>query len=173
MMKKKLFNKKNGFTLIELLVAIAIIGILASLMLLNFSSTRKKVNRARALQSFSQISLAMQVYYDKYGQWPNPKNNGQTFEFRESQPGYQKNDQPAFVPEFYPMLEDARYYCSDCIYFIHGYDSTFPFNGQIDCAYMMIVNKQGWPNNFIRKYFLCTANCGVSCGGYDYYPADK
>jgi len=47
------FKKKRAFTLIELLVVIAIIGILATIVTVNYSSSRQK---SRDTERVSEIS---------------------------------------------------------------------------------------------------------------------
>lgn len=62
--------KQKGFTLIELLVVIAVIGILASVVLASLNSARGKARDARRFSDLNQISLALELYYDDYGTYP-------------------------------------------------------------------------------------------------------
>ena len=55
-----MFKTKKGFTLIELLIVIAIIGILASIVLVSLSSTRGKARTAEfKAQASSLVPLAV------------------------------------------------------------------------------------------------------------------
>lgn len=69
--KKKFHNTSHGFTLIELLVVIAIIGILSSVVFASLNSARAKARDAKIVSEFRQLTIALALYYDKYGRYPN------------------------------------------------------------------------------------------------------
>lgn len=64
-------TKNKGFTLIELLVVIAIISLLSSVVLASLNSARRKARDIRRLSDFHQISLALELYYNANGNYPN------------------------------------------------------------------------------------------------------
>ncbi len=61
---------KKGFTLIELLVVIAIIGLLASVVLVQFPNAQKSARDAIRLQDVSQILTALKIYHTNTGTYP-------------------------------------------------------------------------------------------------------
>lgn len=62
-------KNKAGFTLIELLVIISIIGLLSSIIFASLSTARKNARDTRRKQDLNQIRTALNLYYDKYGNW--------------------------------------------------------------------------------------------------------
>ena len=140
-----MLNNKRGFTLIELLVAIAIIGILAGILITGMAKAKQKANQARAWQSFNQIALAMQLYYDKNNSWPLTVPDGTN---------------PVFVTDGTFPSWDASWYCSNCVYRF-GYLWSLP---NPNCAYVGIFDTvaSSWK---IWKYSLCiTSACANFCG---------
>lgn len=69
-MRIGIFNKKRGFTLVELLVVVAILGILATIMIINVSGARDKAKVAKAKDDLEGIFKAVQMLAYDTGQYP-------------------------------------------------------------------------------------------------------
>jgi len=66
-------NKKNqrlGFTLIEVLVVVAIIGILASIVVVNLTGKTDDAKRAAARATIEQLETALKMFYQDNGFYP-------------------------------------------------------------------------------------------------------
>ncbi len=67
----------GGFSLIELLVVMSIIGLMASLILVNLTKSTRKSRDARRKNDISQLQKALQLYFDdKKSYPPNLDNDG-------------------------------------------------------------------------------------------------
>ncbi len=62
--------KQRGFTLIELLMVIAIIGMLASMMLVSLNQARLKGRDARRVSDMDAISKALELFVTDHGHYP-------------------------------------------------------------------------------------------------------
>ncbi len=63
-------NFKKGFTLIELLIVIAIIGVLAALLMVNFVGVRQRARDAQRKSDLRQIQSALEIYRADNGNYP-------------------------------------------------------------------------------------------------------
>jgi len=73
------FNKKvkglalsssKGFTLLELLVVIGIIGLLASIVVVNLTGARKRARDTKRIGDLRGIQTALEDYYGRYSKYP-------------------------------------------------------------------------------------------------------
>lgn len=60
----------HGFTLIELMVVIAVIGLLASVIIVALANARGKSRNAKRMADIKQIATSMEVYFNDCGSYP-------------------------------------------------------------------------------------------------------
>ncbi len=63
---------KQGFTLIEVLIVIAIIGILASVILVGLGPIQRQGRDSRRISDLRQVQHALELYYQRCGFYPGP-----------------------------------------------------------------------------------------------------
>ena len=64
-------KRQSGFTLLELLVVIGIIGLLASIIVVNLTGARRRARDTKRIADIRQLQTAAEDYYDKNGKYPN------------------------------------------------------------------------------------------------------
>lgn len=69
-------SSQSGFTLIELLVVVALIGLLASIVLIALQKARVKSRDAKRISDLRQIVSALELYYDANGSYPPSSCSG-------------------------------------------------------------------------------------------------
>ncbi|MFH1534850.1 MAG: prepilin-type N-terminal cleavage/methylation domain-containing protein [Patescibacteria group bacterium] len=73
---KKKHSHQKGFTLLELLVVIAIIGLISSIAVVTLQNVRAEARDTIRLADMKQIYTALQIYNEKYGEFPTDATNG-------------------------------------------------------------------------------------------------
>ena len=61
----------RGFTLIEILIVVAIIGILASVVLVGLGPVQRRGRDARRISDLRNIQTGLELYYNKNGFYPS------------------------------------------------------------------------------------------------------
>jgi len=71
-------NNKNfsSFTLVEMLVVVAVVGILASALLVSLGGSRAKARDARRISDLREVQNALELYYDREEKYPVVSNPG-------------------------------------------------------------------------------------------------
>ena len=66
---------RKGFTLIEILVVVAIVAILSAVIVVGLGPARRQGRDARRITDIKQIQTALELYYNKNGQYPTGTNS--------------------------------------------------------------------------------------------------
>lgn len=70
-----MIKNKKGFTLIELLIVVAILGLLASIVLVGLGGARARARDARRISDLRETQNALELYYSAVGNYPNALTN--------------------------------------------------------------------------------------------------
>ncbi|MFA6963736.1 MAG: type II secretion system protein [Patescibacteria group bacterium] len=109
-------QKRRGFTLIELLVVVAIIGILATVVVVNLTNAQKKARDATRVANLKSIEIALTMYHTEKNSYPTgPAANASTCDAWGSYtPGAMI---PGLIPTYLPALpQDPKYDKSASLY---------------------------------------------------------
>ena len=68
-------KKNKGFSLIELLVVISIIGVLMTVLVMNFVGSREGARDAQKIQNLNSLKSALRMYYNDNQTYPLAKSN--------------------------------------------------------------------------------------------------
>lgn len=69
-----MINSKKGFTLVELLVVVAIIGILATIVIMNVIGAKAKARDSKRISDINEMGRLIQRYYEDIGSFPDNVN---------------------------------------------------------------------------------------------------
>lgn len=99
-------RKPRGFTLIELLIVMAIIGILISVITINFTTAQKQARDSRRKQDIESIQTALEQHYSVNGAYPAAGSEADAFDS-----GQLPTDPKDEVPYQYVWNLDTGGYC--------------------------------------------------------------
>ncbi|MCL5435772.1 MAG: type II secretion system GspH family protein [Patescibacteria group bacterium] len=148
-------HQTKGFTLIELLVTIAIIGLLASIIVVSLNTSRNSAKVAQAASNQKQFMLALQLYFDDVGFYPPDVNRGWDPGFSHAlpyNPDTNQTDTPAcdHCPSDWVSQVQSNWRGPYIVIF----PNTTPWNGKYDYNY--------WPAGASR--YGCNVPPGIYFG---------
>jgi prepilin-type N-terminal cleavage/methylation domain-containing protein len=147
---------KSGFTLIELLVVIAIIGILSSVVLASLNSARQKGRDAKRISDVKQIQLALELYYDAHGAYPNVVSTSTMVD-----PGY-----IAALPKD-PVGGTAYSYVAYALTSSAGVCSGYHLGASLEGTSNSVLASDADQADFPTNYGQCTGGAATDFDGAD------
>lgn len=122
---------RRGFTLIELLIVVVVIGILVSIVIPKFSTTRGMAYSAAIRQDLRQLAVAQEDYFIKWGRYSAATTNLPYL----SSPGVSVSIVEATADGWSAKGEDPRAYPITCAVYWGPVAPLAPAEaeGQVNC----------------------------------------
>ncbi len=163
--------KERGFTLVEIIIVIAIVSILATVVLLNYGDVKKAVRDKQRVTDIEQIRLALRLYREANGTYPDCKT-GMEIRTGVTQPGgCSENINTALAPYMTTIPEDPR---ADGSTYMYVYDSKYDcrVNGNTsDETVVYAIQTDGMASNWGRNSPHVVGVCEPVGGPNNYYGA--
>ena len=99
-----MYQNKKAFTLIELLVVVAIIGILATVVVVNLSNSQVKSRNATRVANLNAIQKALSLYQVELGAYPKNPPSAQSATYSSTCAEWGSHDQNAMIPGLAPTF---------------------------------------------------------------------
>ena len=155
--------------MIELLVVIAIIGLLSSIVLVSLNSVRMKARDTRRVVDLGQIRLALELFFDANGYYPQSNCGWDCNGYRYSYDGSSWNSLAADLAPYIgslpkdPLNSSCPPWNNNCYSYTYGnigrttYDPTYDLTAQLeDTSHFLRCEVKGWRFYFDDRYW-CTA----------------
>ena len=69
-----MIQTRKGFTLIEMLIVVAVVGILASLVLVGLAPVQRQGRDARRISDLRQVQTGLELYFVRNGEYPDTQS---------------------------------------------------------------------------------------------------
>lgn len=165
--------KEHGFTLIELLVVISIIGLLFSVVAASLSSARIKARDARRIEDLRQIRIALDLFFDSNGYYPQSNCGwdctGFRYSYNTASWGALTDDLAPYITSLPkdPINSRCAPWNSNCYSYTYGnvgrntYNPTYDLTAQLeDSNHPQRCEVKGWRFYFDDRYW-CVAFGGA------------
>jgi len=99
----------SSFTLVEMLVVVAVVGILASALLVSLGGSRAKARDARRISDLREVQNALELYYDREEKYPEVDHRGTRDSWGELKTELEDAGITSHIPDD-PLNDDEYFY---------------------------------------------------------------
>lgn len=158
----------RGFTLIELLVVISIIGLLSSIILGAITNARRKAFYAKAAIDSRTLEIALELYYEDHGDWPNISSAKTSNMPTWSGPGSLGEILKPYLPQMPVPGYNSIFGTQEYVY-LHGTEASPTINRIVDSSNNSFVGcVKVYKGYFINLYWSgAQSPLTLSDGGFD------